>query len=123
MVPGPARGRPPARPQSEAASVHPLRGDEIRALRRLLREEGQTSHVFMTERGGPMTPNAGDWHGLPRLVRDSSWAAVHGQLHGVVPLISTEPHPLDHADDRLAASVDVDVLDGDLLLALATMAI
>ena len=38
------------------ASVHPLRGPEIRALRKLLRE-GLTggAYVFLTERGGPMT--------------------------------------------------------------------
>jgi len=38
------------------ASVHPLRGPEIRALRRLERE-GPTggAYVFLTERGGPMT--------------------------------------------------------------------
>lgn len=38
------------------ASVHPLRGPEIRALRRLERE-GPTggAYVFTTERGGPMT--------------------------------------------------------------------
>jgi integrase len=39
-------------------SVHPLQGDEIRALRRLQRERGPSSHVFMTERDGPMTPKA-----------------------------------------------------------------
>jgi type 1 fimbriae regulatory protein FimB/type 1 fimbriae regulatory protein FimE len=39
-------------------SVHPLQGDEIRALRRLQREQGASSHVFMTERGAPMTPKA-----------------------------------------------------------------
>jgi len=33
-------------------------GDEIRALRRLKREQGLSSHVFMTERDGPMTPKA-----------------------------------------------------------------
>jgi type 1 fimbriae regulatory protein FimE len=38
--------------------VHPLQGDEIRALRRLQREQGSSSHVFMTERDGPMTPKA-----------------------------------------------------------------
>jgi hypothetical protein len=37
---------------------HPLQGDEIRALRRLQREQGLSSHVFMTERAGPMTPKA-----------------------------------------------------------------
>jgi hypothetical protein len=33
-----------------------MQGDEIRALRGLQREQGPSSHVFMTERGGPMTP-------------------------------------------------------------------
>jgi len=37
-------------------SVHPLQGDELRALRRLQREQEPSSHVFTTERGGPMTP-------------------------------------------------------------------
>ena len=36
-------------------SVHPLQGDELRALRRLQREQEPSSHVFTTERGGPMT--------------------------------------------------------------------
>jgi integrase len=38
------------------ASVHPLRGPELRVLRRLERE-GPTggAYVFLTERGGPMT--------------------------------------------------------------------
>jgi len=35
-----------------------MQGDEIRALRRLQREQGASSHVFMTERDGPMTPKA-----------------------------------------------------------------
>jgi integrase len=39
-------------------SVHPMQGDEIRALRRLQREQGASSHVFQSERGGPMTPKA-----------------------------------------------------------------
>jgi type 1 fimbriae regulatory protein FimB/type 1 fimbriae regulatory protein FimE len=36
-------------------SVHPMQGDEIRALRRLQREQGQTLYVFASERGGPMS--------------------------------------------------------------------
>jgi site-specific recombinase XerD len=36
----------------------PLRGDEIRALRRLQREQEATPYVFASERGGPMTPKA-----------------------------------------------------------------
>jgi Phage integrase family/ABC transporter substrate binding protein len=46
------------RAKSGSPSVHPMPGDEIRALRRLQREQGPSSHVFMTERGGPMTPKA-----------------------------------------------------------------
>jgi integrase len=37
-------------------SVHPIRGDEIRALRRLRRENPRESYVFISERGGPMSP-------------------------------------------------------------------
>ena len=36
-------------------SVHPLRGPEIRALRKLFREYPDSPYVFSTERGGPMT--------------------------------------------------------------------
>jgi type 1 fimbriae regulatory protein FimB/type 1 fimbriae regulatory protein FimE len=36
-------------------STHPLRGPEIRALRRLKREGEASAYVFTTERGGPMT--------------------------------------------------------------------
>jgi|SRR5262245_25658100 len=40
-------------------SVHPMQGDEIRALRRLQREQDPAgSHVFSSERGGPMTPKS-----------------------------------------------------------------
>jgi type 1 fimbriae regulatory protein FimB/type 1 fimbriae regulatory protein FimE len=44
------------RVKSGTPSVHPLQGDELRALRRLQREQPPSSHVFSTERGGPMTP-------------------------------------------------------------------
>src|SRR5262245_16067386 len=46
------------RAKNGSPSVHPLQGDEIRALRRLQREQGPSSHVFMTERHGPMTAKA-----------------------------------------------------------------
>ena len=36
-------------------SVHPLRGPELRALRRIKRQDGPGAYVFLTERGGPMT--------------------------------------------------------------------
>jgi type 1 fimbriae regulatory protein FimB/type 1 fimbriae regulatory protein FimE len=39
------------------ASVHPLRGSELRALRRLKREQAPPSpYIFTTERRTPMTP-------------------------------------------------------------------
>jgi len=43
------------RVKSGTPSVHPLQGDELRALRRLQREQAPSSHAFSTERGGPMT--------------------------------------------------------------------
>src|SRR6266702_4316212 len=46
------------RAKNGSPSVHPMQGDEIRALRRLQREQGPSSHAFMTERDGPMTPKA-----------------------------------------------------------------
>lgn len=36
-------------------STHPLRGPEIRALRRLRRDYPETPYVFVTERKGPLT--------------------------------------------------------------------
>ena len=36
-------------------SVHPLRGPELRALRKLQREYPNNPYIFITERGGPMT--------------------------------------------------------------------
>src|SRR5262249_785414 len=35
-------------------SVHPIRGDEIRALRKLRRENPTAAHVFVSERDGPI---------------------------------------------------------------------
>jgi type 1 fimbriae regulatory protein FimE len=54
-------------------SAHPIRGPEIRAVRRLRREYPNTPYLFVTERGGPLTPStvrkiiarAGDKAGLP----------------------------------------------------------
>jgi integrase len=41
------------------SSTHPIRGDELRALRRLQREqEPKSPFVFTTERGGPFTTSA-----------------------------------------------------------------
>jgi type 1 fimbriae regulatory protein FimB/type 1 fimbriae regulatory protein FimE len=39
-------------------SVHPIRGDEIRALRKLRRENASEAYVFISERGGPISGKA-----------------------------------------------------------------
>ena len=39
-------------------SVHPIRGDEIRALRQLRRDYLKDAYVFVSERGGPISPFA-----------------------------------------------------------------
>jgi integrase len=43
------------RVKSGSPSVHPLQGDEMRALRRLQREQEASPHVFTSEPGGPLT--------------------------------------------------------------------
>ena len=49
---------------------------------------------------------------------------MHWQVHGVVPHVSARPLPgLDIADNGLAALVNVYMLNCDLLLALAAMAV
>lgn len=42
-------------------STHPIRGDELRALRQLLREAPKSPFVFMSERGGPFTTDSFNW--------------------------------------------------------------
>jgi integrase len=71
------------RAKNGSPSVHPMQGDEIRALRRLQREQGASSHVFMTERDGPMTPKA--FHAL--FGRIGSRAKMQFPVH---------PHMLRH---------------------------
>lgn len=38
--------------------MHPLRGPELRALRRLQRNYPETPYVFVSERKAPLTPDA-----------------------------------------------------------------
>ena len=45
-----------ARLKNGLASTQPLRGPELRALRELRREYPDSPYLFVTERGGPMTP-------------------------------------------------------------------
>jgi integrase len=45
-----------ARLNNGLPSTHPIRGPELRALRELRRDYPETPYLFVTERGGPMTP-------------------------------------------------------------------
>jgi type 1 fimbriae regulatory protein FimE len=66
------------------ASVHPLRGPELRALRRLLRDYPETAYVFVSERKAPLTV-----HTVRKIV---SRAGVEAGLEFPV-----HPHMLRHA--------------------------
>lgn len=46
------------RAKNGKAAAHPIRGDELRALRELRRQFPDSAFVFNTERGGPFTPAA-----------------------------------------------------------------
>ena len=66
------------------ASTHPVRGPEIRALRRLQREYPDTPYVFVTERKGPLTTST-----VRKLVaRAGQKAKITFPIH---------PHMLRHA--------------------------
>ncbi|MEQ8994160.1 MAG: tyrosine-type recombinase/integrase [Pseudomonadales bacterium] len=64
-------------------SVHPLRGPQLRALRRLRRDYPNTPYLFATERGGPMTAS-----GVRKLI------ARAGELAGIG--FPVHPHMLRH---------------------------
>ena len=73
-----------ARLKHGVPSVHPLGGEELRALRRLRREQAKGRHVFQSERDAPLTP-AGFRKTLARIGEASALAfPVH-------------PHMLRHA--------------------------
>jgi integrase len=42
-------------------STHPIRGDELRGLRKLQREASKSPFVFVSERGGPFTTDSFNW--------------------------------------------------------------
>jgi type 1 fimbriae regulatory protein FimB/type 1 fimbriae regulatory protein FimE len=43
------------------AATHPIRGDELRALRKLQREAPRSSFVFLNERGTPFSADGFNW--------------------------------------------------------------
>jgi integrase len=54
------------RAKNGTPSVHPIRGDEIRALRKLRRQNLAEAYVFLTKRSGPMS-TIGFHHLIQRL--------------------------------------------------------
>jgi type 1 fimbriae regulatory protein FimB/type 1 fimbriae regulatory protein FimE len=64
-------------------SVHPIRGNEMRALRKLRRDYPTDAYVFVSERGGPMSPI-----GFHRLIQRWEAAKMPFPIH---------PHMLRHA--------------------------
>jgi type 1 fimbriae regulatory protein FimB/type 1 fimbriae regulatory protein FimE len=42
-------------------ATHPIRGDEMRALRKLQRESSKSVYVFVNERGTPFSPDGFNW--------------------------------------------------------------
>ena len=73
-----------ARLKGSISTTHPLRSIELRALRRLKREQEPSRHVWMTERGAPMTAG-----GFRQMLRRT------GQQSGLGLLV--HPHMLRHA--------------------------
>ena len=73
-----------ARLNNGMASVHPLRGPERRALRRLQREDASAAYGFVSERKAPLTP-----HTVRKIV------ACAGRQAGIK--FSIHPYMLHHA--------------------------
>jgi integrase len=84
-----------SRAKNGLPSVHPLTGTELRALRRLQREQEPGRYVFMSERGAPMGPV-----GFRRLMgRLGKAAKIPFPVH---------PHMLRHAAGFKLANQGVD---------------
>jgi type 1 fimbriae regulatory protein FimB/type 1 fimbriae regulatory protein FimE len=71
--------------KGSVSGVHPIDGDELRALRKLRTYDANVEFVFTTERGGPMSA-AGFRKMLSRLADDAGMSAL--KVH---------PHALRHA--------------------------
>jgi len=77
------------------ASTHPLRGPELRALRKLLAQFPDSPYLFLTERGGPITASS-----VRRIV------ARAGHEAGLT--FSIHPHMLRHSCGYKLANDGVD---------------
>ena len=83
------------RVKNGVAALHPLRGAELRALRQLQHTYAGMAYVFVSERGGPLTPRT-VYHVIAKAGRDAGFAfPVH-------------PHMLRHACGFYLANKGVD---------------
>lgn len=78
------------------SGVHPVEGDELRALRRLRTESPDAEFVFLTERGAPFTAS-----GFRKMLSRLGEAAGLGSL-------KVHPHALRHATGYALVNKGVD---------------
>ena len=76
-------------------STHPIRGDELRALRRLKKEQSKSAFVFTSERDAPFTPA-----GFARMIERAGQEAKFA--------FKAHPHMLRHACGYTLANKGVD---------------
>ncbi|MEG4293704.1 tyrosine-type recombinase/integrase [Microcoleus sp. C2C3] len=76
-------------------STHPIVGDELRSLRKLLRENSESPYLFNSERGGPMTADA-----ARKLIRKA------GEVAGLQ--FPVHPHMLRHGCGYYLAAKGID---------------
>ena len=76
-------------------STHPIRGDELRALRRLKKEQSKSAFVFTSERDAPFTAA-----GFARMIERAGQEAKFG--------FKAHPHMLRHACGYTLANKGVD---------------
>jgi site-specific recombinase XerD len=77
------------------ATVHPLRGTELRALRQLHQASAERAYVFVSERGSPLTPRT-----VHHIVAEAGRAAGFA--------FPVHPHMLRHACGFYLANKGVD---------------
>lgn len=83
-------------------SAHPLRGDEVRALRELRRQFPDSTFVFATERCGPFTPDAVNWL-IKRIGVRAGLPSVHAHMlrHGCGYALANAGHDTRAIQDWL----------------------
>jgi type 1 fimbriae regulatory protein FimB/type 1 fimbriae regulatory protein FimE len=84
-------------------SVHPLRGEEIKALQELRQQFSDSGFVFVTERGGPFMPDSVNRH-LKRIGQRAGFKfPVHAQMlrHGCGYALANAGHDTRSIQDWL----------------------